>query len=475
MVANARRFRFIIFSLISVALFPSTNAAQSAQNVSADSDSTAATTSPVPHCDTIDTDCLRSLGLEPSITSRLLRSWQYQYQLQEQPAVLVATTGSTTETIPNPNKWLQEHSVILQLSEWFPRSTNLPALIQAAYDVKVPNHDSAMQLGPDICGRHYTALECLASEGSWWGRMFSGAKVTFSVAQRDEVQQGILVPTLTASDAWTWGGEVDFDPTSLFLTSNNWKTAVSVLGDSTNSKTNRRMITVASPKDHPAPETKPACIYEKTSATMAACINEFTRPNLTSRTSSNAPYKARWGDFAAVMIPTFQLKVSSQFDFIKQGGILTSSPLLQRSLKNMTFTWDLRRLIAPATDRLAIGTLYEEAQKLKDQNAAMNSSSAATKLCVLRSKSAASYVSVSDDSNMNACRGLAVALGGVDHYAVACASEQVVIIGTAMGVNQPPSDSNKPSTNCGWVGGSEVQLTSTGSVTGTEEHVVLRH
>jgi hypothetical protein len=473
MAAKARWLRFIIVSLISVPLFPFTNAAQSAQNVSADADSTDATTSKPPDCDMIDTDCLTALHLEPSIRSRILRSWQYQYQLQEQPAILVATTGSTTETIPNPNKWLQEHSIILQLSEWFPRSTNLPALIQAAYDDNAPDHDRSMQLGPDICGRHSTALECLASEGSWWGRMFSGAKVTFSVAQRDEVQQGILVPTLTASDAWTWGGEVDFDPTTLFLTSNNWKTAISALRDSTNPKTKQQMITVA--KTAWTKETRPACIYEKSTTTMADCISEFTRPNLTSRTSSNAPYKARWGDFAAVVIPTFQLKVSSQFDFIKQGGILTSSPLLQRSLKNMTFTWDLRRLIAPTTDRLAIGTLYQAAQNPKDQTAAANGSSATTKLCVLRSRSATSYVSVSDDSNMNACRGLAVALGGVDHYAVACASEQIVVIGTAMGVNQPPAESNKPSTNCGWMGGGEVQLASMESGTGTDEHVVLRH
>src|SRR5580698_4464184 len=51
---------------------------------------------------------------ETSIAERLLRSCQYQYQLLEQPACLVATVatkaGTETATIANPDKWLQQHS-----------------------------------------------------------------------------------------------------------------------------------------------------------------------------------------------------------------------------------------------------------------------------------------------------------------------------------------------------------------------------
>src|SRR5260221_3718863 len=51
--------------------------------------------------------------LEPTAGERFARSLQYQYQLQEQPAVLVASVGGSTQVIPNPNKWLQQHSIIL--------------------------------------------------------------------------------------------------------------------------------------------------------------------------------------------------------------------------------------------------------------------------------------------------------------------------------------------------------------------------
>ena len=302
---------------------------------------------------------LKQLGLEPSFSERLLRSWQYQFQLQEQPAVIVATSGGTTQPITNPSRWLLEHSIALQLSEWFPRSNNLPSLIQTAYDSYDPDHQKSVVLREDICGKNpRTALQCLASGGSWWGRLFSGASLTFSVSQRDEVQQGVLTSTLSAGQGWAWGGQLDFDPASLFLSSANWKSAASVLIPDP-SKGGRK-IYVGSAGSGAADDS---CIVApvpelKKDSEVAACVKQFTKPTFTS--SLNHPV---WADFAAVAIPKFQLKVLSQFDFIKQGGVLEENPLLQRSLKNITFTWDLRRLIAPTTDRIAIGATYGQALK----------------------------------------------------------------------------------------------------------------
>jgi hypothetical protein len=265
----------------------------------------------------IGTAELDELELEPTIRQRLLRSWQYAYQLQEQPAVLVASSGGTTETIPNPNKWLQEHEIVLQLSEWFPRSTNLPALIQAAYDERDPSHTHSVELGRDLCGRHTAVLECLASQGSWWGRMFSGATLNFSVSQRDEVQQGVLVPTLTASESWTWGGEVDFNPSSLFLTSTNWTKALAVLAvDPGEKQTKRQMSVQKDPKasTKPSPYDSDLCIQKNLAhptspqpdldKDFASCVKKFTQARLDSSLSHSG-----WADFAAVAIPTFQLKV----------------------------------------------------------------------------------------------------------------------------------------------------------------------
>jgi hypothetical protein len=423
--------------------------------------------------------------LEPSVPQRLLRSWQYQFQLLEQPAVLVATSNGMTSTIPNPNKWLQQHSIVLQLSEWFPRSTNLPMLVQTAYDSRKPF--KALELTSELCGNHKTALECLASGGSWWGRLFSGATLTFSVAQRDEVQQGVVIPTLSAAEGWSWNGTLDFNPASLFITSTNWKNAASVLAQASD-KSQRHIVLAKKEKDTSNEKTSKAltpkdpdyfCIVPTSevfsntktlsSAKMASCVKNLTKPSLTSSLNHT-----HWADFAAVAIPTFQLRALSQFDFLKQGGVLVANPQLQRSLKNMTISWDLRRLIASTTDRVAVGALYDQALKESNASTQKVGESKSSKLCVLRSRSSTSYVSVSEDSTMNACRGLAVALGGVDQYAVACASERIVLVGASAGINQPPGESNKPANNCGWIGGGEVESATTQTAGQEEEFVAKR-
>lgn len=376
-------------------------------------------------------------ALEPSIKERLLRSWGYQFQLLEQPAFLVATSGSTTATIPNPNKWLQQHSITLTLSEWFPKTANLATMVQTVYDSQYATpspsdpHPTQIILGNDVCPSHNT-LECLA--GSYGvrpvlARLFSGATVTFSVAQRDEVQQQVLIPTLSASQGWAWGGEVDFNPASLFITSTNWKNAVTAISG--------RHFDVDGSRD-----SEKTCFTQVQTGKLGECVNAFARPTLTP----SIPNNRFWTDVAAVAIPTFQLKVLSQFDFIKQGGILVANPHLQRSLKSMSFNWDLKRLIPAASDRIAVGTVYDQALKAKPKPSELNES----KLCVLKSKTSTSYVSVGDDSTMNGCRGLAVALGAVDHYAVACANDQNVRIGPPVKSDQPFDESNKPTPNCGW-------------------------
>ncbi|HKD78438.1 MAG TPA: hypothetical protein VKH81_02025 [Candidatus Angelobacter sp.] len=367
--------------------------------------------------------------LEPSVPDRILRAWQYQLQLLEQPAFIVATTGTTTTTISNPQKWLPQHAVIFQFSELFPRVTNFPAMVQAAYSVTHPGTlPSAGMLDPSLCRNHDT-LECLASGGNVWGRLLSGAKLTFSVAQRDQVQQGVLLTNLSTSQGWGWNGQVDFDPSSLFITSANWKSAVSVLSKG-------------------GTATDGLCFFQNqkpSSDALRECENQFARPMLTSWTQKHGLTK-----LAAFAIPTFQLKYLSQFDFIKQGGLLIENPNLQRSLKSMTFTWDFRRLIAGPTDRVTIGTLYGQSVTSKDPKQATSGDANTSQLCVLSSGRFRSYVAVAPGSSMDSCRAVAVALGSVDRYAAACATDRKVDIGLSADVRVPLEEKNKPDTNCGW-------------------------
>jgi hypothetical protein len=387
----------------------------------------------------INKQCLKDLDLEPSLRGSLLRSWQYQFQLLEQPAFIVATAGGTTSTIPNPNKWLQEHSIVLQPAEWFPTGSNFPDLVKAAYDRFYPDPkqkpSSPIILGRDICGKR-TALECLAGKGNFFGRLFSGANVTLSVAQRDEVQQGVLLPNLPISQGWAWGYDITFKPASLFITGANWNSAVSAMSG-------RNLQTTA--KDSRDLETK--CFSAAPQSSLANCEKEFARPRL----NPSIPQE-KWTALAAVIIPTFELKALSQFDFIKQGGVLSQNPLLQRTLKNMTFTWDLQRLIPATNDRIAIGTGYDQLLKPSQDSptAKLSDDSGASKLCVIYSGQFRSYVGVSSAWTMDSCRNLAANSGPISGYAAACAQDRVVYIGTPAASDHFPGDVNKPKPNCGW-------------------------
>ena len=68
------------------------------------------------------------------------------------------------------------------------------------------------------------------------------------------------------------------------------------------------------------------------------------------------------------MIPSFKMQALSQFDFLKQGGILVQSPLLQRTLKNFTFTWDLGRLLPATSDKIAIEQIYYQTPKAQNED-----------------------------------------------------------------------------------------------------------
>jgi hypothetical protein len=402
--------------------------------------------------------------LEPSIKERLLRSIQYQYELQEQPSYILASVGGSSQVLPNPERWLQQHSLILQLSEWFPRTTNMPALVQGAYNDLPPSVQKAKSpivLGKELCrSSNNSPLQCLAGGGNFAQRLFSGASVTFSVSQRDEVQQGVVVTNLTPSQAWAWGGEVDFNPASLFISASNWKAAETTLSKGHfallgSAKAIKKLADLERECFDEGPWKVNPGISGDTDIRKAIlklrndCINEFANPRLVPSLKQGNGTR-----LAAALIPTFQLKVLSQFDYLKQGGILVQNPQLQRSLKNLTFTWDLRRIVPATSDRVGVETYGDLTHKA---NASASTSAqntptdlTSTKVCVMVSGTTRSYINVGADSTINLCRRLAIALPSVDHYSAACASTKAVMIGNPATVSESAGESNLPDSNCGW-------------------------
>jgi hypothetical protein len=289
-----------------------------------------------------------------------------------------------------------------------------------------------VRLDEKVC-RGNKGIECLASGGKFFERFLSGLSGNVSWSERDEVQQGILVNSFSATQHYGPAGEIDFDPASLFITGTNWKAAVNALKD----------IKVDTAKffrdDGKSLEAR--CFVKDSTpyATAEDCVKEFTKPRFT------AFKKPGIGE---VLIPKFQFKVADQFDFIKNGGVLIPQPGLQRSLKNYMFTWDLKHLIPSTADRVAVLAAYRSYKPPKStQEAAKQPSVGVTvsetstekevnqpKVCVTVSDSSRGYVPVGNDFTIDRCRSLAKDAGAAS-FALACVTAGSMVIGF-------PNDSN---------------------------------
>lgn len=379
---------------------------------------------------------LRELGLEPTWADRLRRVWQYQYQLLEQPEYVTATSDGLTTTILNPNKWLQQHSILMNFAELVPRATSFPSMVEAAYSAQFANKET-VTLDRSIC-KSGRPLDCLAGGGSFLGRAVSATTLSFSVAQRDEVQQGVLVPALSPTQGWAWSGQVDFNPVSLLINGTSWKNAADTLKTISGGKIGPAMVS-GNVDGYPCflrSRTGDGGAQER--QFLAVCEKEFAAGKMNPSTLHPG-----WNKLAIALIPTFEFKAISQFDFIKEGGVLAANPQLQRALKNVSMTWDLRRRIASTTDRIAVATAFSP---VKPDQAA--SEAATNKMCVLASGNSRSYLPVSPESTTNSCRTIAVDLGTVDHYAIACAGESSVTIGKLVETSETLTSTNDPKLVC---------------------------
>jgi hypothetical protein len=342
-------------------------------------------------------------SLQPSWPARFARAFQYTYQFSEQPAFTAVALQSSTQIIPNPERYLNQHTLSFKFAELFPTTSStssLASIVAAIYNSDPHKTKKTIQLS-GLCPAGNT-IRCLASGGPFWERFLSGVSGDFALSERDEVQQGILLSNLPFSQHYGPAGEIDFDPASLFVTAASWNTVVTKLkgiagidGDS------------CFMKDANAPPD------------VKACVDAFAIPRFTAFRMQGT--RAR---IATAFIPKFQFKVVDQFDFIRNGGVLISEPGLQRSLKNYTFTWDLSHVIPSTADRLAVREAYRSyASHPSDEDAGKPS-----KVCVTISGTSRGYVPVGEGFTADGCGRLAAG-AGAGSFALACATNSNMMIG----------------------------------------------
>jgi hypothetical protein len=396
-------------------------------------------------------------SLEPSAAQRFWRAWQYQYQFNEQPLFVVATVNGSAQIVQNPEKYLQQHTITFQFSELFPNTTNLASIVGAIYSNSTdPNKaHERLAMADGLCGKgSVPVLQCLASGGRGAGnfmeRFLSAVTVNFSMGERDEIQQGVLVPNFPLAQHYGPAGEVDFDPnTSLFVTGANWKSAVAALkgvNNDSGSLFSDGSETRCFVKNPPTGSTS----KQDEDGAWKSCVSEFGTPRFgASKRAEKIAY------FGALAIPKFQFKAVSQFDYLKNGGVLVAIPGLQRSLKNYSFIWDFRRAIASTSDRLAVMAAYRTYSDKPQDPAAAQAFLAQPKLCITISGASRGYVPVPGTFAIEACQILAKSTGA-ESYALACATATSVEIGPAESVNASVLAKRPDQNECHWPLGVDV-------------------
>lgn len=292
---------------------------------------------------------------EGDLGRRIARGFEYDFQRVEQPTFFVTGTGALA---PNPEHYLNEHTLKFQFSEVFPNTATLATVLK--------NTCSLFENASDC--KEAKGIESLARAGGWWRRGLSGVTVTGDLSERAALQQGIVVTNPSFSNHYQLTGGIDFDPTQLFINGTTWTKAID-----------------------PFKKTEPFC---RNTADKVACIRNL------SMTRLKADYGSKHDTATSVLaavVPTFSLKRVSQFDFVKNGGVLIPAPYLERAQTQLTLKWDLKKAL-PSTSAI----LDASAAKAKPEPVTANAIYP-TRLCVVVSGTVSSIISVAQDFPAKSC------------------------------------------------------------------------
>ncbi len=286
-----------------------------------------------------------------------------------------------------------------------------------------------------ICGKG-SALRCIARGGSEWGRILSGLTVSASAAERQRLEKGPQIPN-TFLNNYGLTGDIKFDPSQLFLTPTDWNNAIKALSSISNAgvsgnPADRRLMNeygncldlrnVKLPPDQKQTGETPSRSWDD-------CVKEM------------APIRHHSTAVLMAVVPTFEYKRVSQFDFLKNSGILITNPAtpnVESGLNTVSFTWDLRRAISPPTARSDALAIMSKANAEKTTQG--------DKLCVVASDANRSFISVPPEFKIEGCQNTAKTLNG--RYALACATSTTVQIGDVVDNSKaavPPTQAP-----CGW-------------------------
>lgn len=346
--------------------------------------------------------------------ARFGRAFEYDFQRVEQPSILITGSGTIT---PNPEHYLNEHTLKFQFLELFPSAASLATDFKSACDfLKDRSEEEKKAGGASECGNEKRVMR-IATAGGWWARALSGITVATDLSERPVLQQGVVVTNSSFSNHYQVSGAFDYDPSQLFLGSSNWKN----LPEKDRPCESEEAASTAGNAPRAAAGRQPSA------SRRADCIRWLAAPRLLApklvagHYPSSPPNKGI--EVLAAFVPTFSFKRVSQFDFIKSGGILVPTSYLETAQNQFTFRWDLKRAIPNSASR-------NDAVVASKKNPS-------SKLCVVVSGGAKSYINVSPEFKPEKCAAFA-RNGGADEYALGCVTDDGISIGTVYPRDQSP-------------------------------------
>lgn len=355
--------------------------------------------------------------LSPTGWGRLGRGFRYQYQLGEQFRSVLVGSGSAAQILPNPEHYLNQHSLTFQFGELFRTSGELSAMVRQIADERTK--EKGRQFTLEMC-RSSDVVACLAGGEGLAKRALSGLSLTASLSERQAVLLSSgFAPEGNFSSHYGVTGQIDFDPAAMFVDANNWENALGAVQN--------------------MDLTPEKCFQKRGDPDRDDCTTKLSKATL------RGSYQRSGVDvFLEAAIPTFQYKRISQFDFVKNGAILLPAAFPEVALNSYSFTWDLRKLIASRATRLAARSAVASYQAPVVERAAAATAGAAQEVCVTAGEST-NFISVTRFT-LESCRSVARSVGA-ERYALACNWGSQVNIGDEVPLE---AEAAAPKNNCGW-------------------------
>lgn len=335
---------------------------------------------------------------EDNAAGRFGRAFEYDFQRVEQPQVLTTGTGAI---VPNPERYLNEHTLKFQFSEVFPSSANLAAAFKATCDL-LGSKEYGDKTGIGECSNP-RRFDWIASGGGWWARTLSGISMSVDLSERAALQQGVIVTDSSFRTHYQTTGSFEFEPSQMFLSGTNWNKAAGALGVSTRC------------------EGRDDC---------RRLIQGTARPRLKSGSTGLRPDAPTRRTLAlAAFVPSFSYRRVSQFDFIKAGGILVPTTYLKGAQNQFSFKWDLKRSIPSAASRSDAAGLIAPPKPAGERG---------SKLCMIESQqNVRSYINVPENFQAGSCAAFAKG-SRAEKYALGCVTDDGIDVGEVQNAGDEP-------------------------------------